>query len=142
MVLPQKYLSCVGGLLALLLLVASSGFTMALHSCLMAEHGCCTTSPMEMPAHHHAGGSAIHLERVGGKCCEVRIAGGLNANPAVSEHAPSLVPQKLVIHTQLPGNLIEANTGNFTSSLVLFSTSRFVSPPPVEKYVLDAAFLI
>lgn len=142
MIFRQKHISFVGALLVLLLLVANSGFTVALHSCLMSERGCCESMPMEMPAPQPANGPGLHLVGVDGNCCQVTVAGGLNANPVVNEHPSSLTVQKLVALGEMPEVSVVAIGNNSAFSRFLSSSSERVAPLPVEKYVLNSVFLI
>jgi hypothetical protein len=127
-------------IVALLLSVSSSGFTTVLHSCLMAERSCCNPSMMtHMPIDRRAGTGNQVLES-SMSCCATAVAGGLNSNPIVTGHQ-SPAHQHLDLLALLP--IAEGSGAHYVCSHhILLARSAAASPHPVEKYVLNASFLI
>ncbi len=127
-------------IVAILLMVSSSGFTAVLHSCLMAERSCCDQSMMlHMPLDRgtHSGIPGLKADL---SCCAVTLAGGLNTNPIVPGNQHS-APQHLDVLSLLP--IAECScTQDVCSRLTFLASTVSASPPSVEKYVLNATFLI
>jgi len=127
---------------ALLLALSSSGFTAVLHSCLMAEKSCCGL-PLNMMAGtplNDAEGAADPTLTSNMSCCAVTVAGGLNTNPIVSG-TQQTTPQHLDLISLLPPSVL-SGAQDIHSHPIHFASSAAASPPSVEKYVLNASFLI
>jgi hypothetical protein len=125
---------------AFLLILSSSGFTTVLHSCLMAERSCCNASMM---AHMNGDEGAVPGKPVlknNMSCCAVTVAGGLNTNPIVT-HDQHHGVQHLDLIVLLSPRTSSDEQQVLTHS-TFFSSSTATSPPSVEKYVLNATFLI
>ncbi len=140
MFISRRHIRAIGRTLALFLLVANSGFTLVLHSC-MIEMSCCDGS-MATSTLGHAGTGAATLARPGAQCCAVTVAGGVSSNPIVTDRTTSTVTQKPCV----PGESAHQPSG---AGLISRASSRFpshathrVEPPSVEKYVLNASLLI
>lgn len=127
-------------IVALLLTLSSSGFTAVLRSCLMAERRCCDVSMMaHMPGDDAAvPGKPALMNNM--SCCAVTVAGGLNANPIVAGNQQIVLHHLDVLALLPPTTCIDAE--HVLTHSLLLSFSSATSPPPVEKYVLNAAFLI
>jgi hypothetical protein len=127
---------------SLLLALSSSGFTLILHSCLMAGQSCCDR-PMSMMSHmpwENAGSPEAPVLKSNMACCAVTVAGGLNVNPIVAgSQYPA--PQHLDLIALLPPSI--ASGAQQVPAFSACSLSLGASfPPSVEKYVLNASFLI
>ncbi len=138
----QRNRRFAAAIVAILLTLSSSGFTAVLHSCLMAERVCCD-QPMSMMARMPAEDGAFPGSPVlqsDMSCCSVTVAGGLNTNPIVAgNQLPA--PPHLDLIALLPSSALSVTQLALTHP-ALFSSSAVVSPPSVEKYVLNATFLI
>jgi hypothetical protein len=129
-----------GRILVLLILMANAGFTLALHSCLMSGKPCCgSPMPVRHAQDHPAG---MHIVSPPIECCLVTIAGGMNTSPMVSERSPAPSPQKFMAVANLPALSMAAARGPLDGLHLLSDVTLRVGPPPVEKYVLNATFLI
>lgn len=73
-------------------------------------------------------------------CCAVTVAGGLNTNPIVAGNTQP-APLHLELIALLP---VSSSSGEqeLPTHSTFYSFSGAVSPPSVEKYVLNATFLI
>jgi hypothetical protein len=130
-----KYRRILAGALAVLFLVSFSGFSTVLHSCLMGGSACC-----ESMNGASSDTRATALSRSMNGCCSVKIAGGLNTNPVISEKqvkdesadiAFALLPQSAWYNA-----LAEAGAHSPIAS------SLDTSPPTLERYVLTSAYLL
>ena len=135
----QRYAALI---VAFLMTLSCSGFTTVLHSCLMKNRGCCETSMGLM--HRMTGGEPASpgnlILKSNMSCCATTVAGGLNTNPIVSGTQHS-IPQHLSLLALLPADELSC-AQSFSTSQILSSCPLAASPPSVEKYVLNAAFLI
>ena len=133
----------LGRVTAFLFLVASSGFTTFLHICTMEATECCDTSGAtdhqacfdeETPS-PVAGASIQNIN----DCHINTVAGGLAAIQALQEKDSKELNVNvlaLLVSTFIPVGP-NANASSFD-----YSYSDNVSPPSVEKYVLNETFLI
>jgi hypothetical protein len=143
MKLFTKNITWLGRVTVFLFLVASSGFTTMLHLCTMEASECCDASGA---SNHHACPDAENTSPVAGASvhnvdgCHINsVAGGLSTIQALLEkdskaqnvHILSVLISTIV---SLPAS---TNTPSFT-----YSYLESVSPPSVEKYVLNDTFLI
>lgn len=141
----RRHILAIGRILALLLFVANSGFTMALHACTMkGKMACCADA---MPAPQMPAPPAAHpdaaLAPTQMQCCMVIVAGGANTAPVAPAYSSTQQPQKSNVRAEMP--LFSAHAGLQVSSSpnsALFLSKNAVAPPAVEKYVLNAVFLI
>ncbi len=77
-----------------------------------------------------------------GACCQTKIVGGLNTNPAVIEKTPAthkLSPDNLTVAAQ-PAGIVSGPP--ILLSHYYSSTAPHLSHPQGEKYVLFASLLI
>jgi hypothetical protein len=134
----QKHILAVGRILVVLLLAANSGFTLALHSCLMSQMACCADS---MPSDRdHATDPALAAPAA--QCCAVTVAGGVNTNPIATERFQSTDLQKYGGVALVPAVAALAPVQAPASSRFSSLASGRAAPPSVEKYLLNSTFLI
>lgn len=140
--LRKRHILVIGRILILLLFVANSGFTMVLHTCAMSTMACCADA---MPASKAPAPPMSEAALAGSEmqCCTVIVAGGVNATPVAMEHSSTDNPQKFPVRAEVPALTAPADLQAFTSSILAQLSSRSaVAPRSVEKYVLNAVFLI
>ena len=121
--------------LAVVLFVASSGFTVVLHSCLMENRACCEGMP--------SGGTMLpgseRVSRAASACCENTIVGGLNRSTAtIEQQAP------LHLKTIATAQAVEPVAGQSADEprFIFFSRSRPPDPPPFGLYISNLSLLI
>ncbi len=143
MKLFTKNIVFMGRVVAFLFFVASSGFTTLLHICTMEASECCDTSGA---SDHAACPNPEKSSPVAGTAiknaddCHINaVAGGLSAIQALLEKDGKT--QKVVVLSVLASTFVSLAPINNTSSFT-YSYSEGVSPPSVEKYVLNETFLI
>lgn len=143
MKLFNKHILFVGRVVAILFFIASSGFTTILHICTMEASECCDPSGA---SDHHACPDEESSSPVAGASitgvndCHINaVVGGLSAIQALLEK-DSKVQNISVLALLVPTFVSFASSIN-TSSFT-YSYSETVSPPSVEKYVLNETFLI
>jgi hypothetical protein len=128
--------------LAVVLILASSGFTMVLHSCLMKDMACCGTMMAVGPMTSRSGESAegATLVKKASSCCENTVVGGLNTSVATLESQKAPVHQKIflvAVNPDLPGG-----QQNDRPSIVTLRHLRPSDSPPTPIYLSNAALLI
>jgi hypothetical protein len=133
----------MGRIIALLLFIASSGFTTIVHACAMEATQCCDTSrardhkACENPFPLVAGPS-VQREF---DCHTNTVAGGLAGVQGLIEKDGKPLNNRLEVLSAVVSQYISfASSG--TASWLSTSYCTSVSPPSVEKYVLNASFLI
>ncbi len=140
--LHKRHILVIGRILVLLLFVANSGFTMVLHSCSMSTMACCADA-MPAPKAPAPPTSAAALAGSEMPCCTVIVAGGVNTAPVVMEHSSAQNPQKFTATAEVPAITAHADRQAFTSTMLArLSSGCAVAPCSVERYVLNAVFLI
>jgi hypothetical protein len=132
-------------LLAILTLIiflsGSSGFTMVVTTCLMESESCC-----QIPASMSDNGCDNPLQKSEVRvlsdmsCQSTSIVGGLKVDPATSDKNFKDGSAKLPHVTGLLSSNFASN--NFSSPHFLLSSSFVPLPPSVDRYVLNASFLI
>jgi hypothetical protein len=140
-----RHILIIGRLFVLIFFLANSGFTVVLYHCTMGDMDCCGTSDddmsvacgmMDVPP--TSSGPSITS---GFNCLSVIIAGGLRTDPTVveKESAARLLKVDLIAAFNPHSAL---STG--TPQVQPFSpvAAPDVSPPTVERYVLNSTFLI
>lgn len=132
----------LGRVLVAALLLANAGYTTILSTCTMGAAECCNGTTghrqCDMPL-EPAGGQASLQDAF--QCHATTVAGGLNDIQAlVEKHMKQLLPVGEFIATVVCGDRAMAAYASKINSLT--SSSHHVSPPPVEKYVLNETFLI
>ncbi len=136
MIFNNKHIKILGRIVVSLFFLASSGFTVILNTCVMDTPECCDTtcreslpSPMGPSVQGQLG------------CHANTVAGGLNSIPALVEKGSKPQNNRLEILSETALHCAKrAQSG--TSSWFTVSFSHNISPPSVEKYVLNASFLI
>lgn len=125
----------VESLITMLFFIASSGFTVVLHSCLMEETTCCPQASTGTTS------ASVPVSVEQSACCSTNIVGGLNTNPALIDKLQKTEQQKVgfaasAIIIASPNINAVATPNQLTSRVSLFAS------PSVEKYILNASFLI
>lgn len=139
----SKYALFVSRALALATFLASSGFTAVLHNCTMEDPVCCE-APKE--ATHKDCGESLPASkelavRSDAACHTNTIVGGVTPNLAVLEKDSKSDVKKLhVAESILTTSIVQLD--QLHTSLNLFSNGTPVFLPSVEKYILNASFLI
>jgi hypothetical protein len=136
-----KYLPLGRLVLAVVLIAASSGFTVVLHSCLMADMACCDTMAAGGTIGHPAGNStAAAFVKGASSCCENTIVGGLNPTTATLENQSVSFHDKPVLAadtTDLPDGQAQGS-----SSFTTLRQFRPPDPPAIRLYLTNSALLI
>ncbi|MBI5473565.1 MAG: hypothetical protein HY961_14595 [Ignavibacteriae bacterium] len=129
--------------MAFLFLLASSGFTMIVHICTMEAAECCDTSGA---SDHHGCPNEPQSEPITGVSfknlddCHINaIVGGLAAIQTLLEKNDKT--QNVAVLAVLASSFVSPEPVN-TTSWFSYSFTESVSPPSVEKYVLNETFLI
>jgi hypothetical protein len=137
-----KYLPIGRLALAVVLIAASSGFTVVLHSCLMADMACCGTMAAGGAMQHAAGHSTSDaaLVKDASSCCENTIVGGLSPTTATLESQPTSIHHKSALAVVSP----ELQAGQARASLSFITLRQFrpPDPPATGLYLSNAALLI
>ncbi len=124
--------------------VASSGFTAILHNCTMKAATCCSDSSEEVSHKDCDEGLPTNLEssiQFNAVCHTNTLVGGMTTNPAVVEKENKYQQTKLSIVADII--LVDCfQTSALNLSPLFGHTTATVSPPSVEKYVLNASFRI
>jgi hypothetical protein len=143
MKLFTKNIVSIGRVVAFLFFVASSGFTTILHICTMEAMECCDTSGA---SDHDACANAESPSPVAGASiqnvddCHMNVVvGGLAANQAMLEKESKV--QNVSVLDLFVSTFVSLALNTNTSSFN-YSYSESVSPPSVEKCVLNETFLI
>ena len=139
----SKHLNAFGKAFTFVFLLACSGFTTILHICAMHACECCDTSgasdlnvcPDEQLPLPVAGLSFHGID----DCHINAVVGGIGVVQALVENESK--PQNVEV-LSLPTSTFVSSARVCTSSWFNYSYSERVSPPSVEKYVLNATFLI
>ncbi len=139
----SKHILLVSRTLALATFLASSGFTTILHNCTMEVTACCE-APREVN-HKDCGGSVpanTELFIQSDAVCHINtVVGGITTNPAVLEKDGKSDIKKFQIAESILTTSI-AGFNHLRSQFNSFSFDTAVFLPSVEKYVLNASFLI
>ena len=144
MTLFIRHKALVGALAALVVLLASSGFTVVLHSCLMGSMASCALAPSSdhmamasVPADHGSMGARFE----GSPCCSTRVVGGVKTAPAVSQKVQDVEHQTYII---VSADRLCALSSSEPSTQPIQTLSGVEAVPlsSVEKCVLNATFLI
>lgn len=143
MKLFTKNIVFIGRAVTILFLVASSGFTTALHICTMEATECC--DPSGASDHNACPGEPLAQPTTGVSIktlddCHVNaVVGGLAAIQALLERSDKT--QNVPVLAVLASAFVSL-APDVTTSSSNYSYSESVSPPSVEKYVLNETFLI
>ena len=141
----NRHIFILGRLFAVIFFLASSGFTVVLYHCTMDDMSICAPSDNCMAgnseAADHQQPSEISLTSAGIPCHTVSVAGGLHTDPSIVEKESSAK------HIKIEFVLAPTSDSGLTSIVdqpiqLLSTNTSNVSPPSVEKYVLNATFLI
>ena len=143
MILSGRHILIIGRILLGLFVLANSGFTIVLHSCMMGADLCCPSPATQTPLHpNHNPQSEVSLVSPVPACCEIHVAGGTDSHLVSTLQASSIESQKLVVVNHVVA-IVAGNTHYFSSLIRnLSSPSLSIAPLPVEKYVLNSALLI
>lgn len=139
-----KNIVSIGRIVAFLFFVTSSGFTTMLHICSMQASECC--DPSGASDHHACPNEEEKPAPVAGESiqgvddCHVNtVVGGLSAIQALLEKDSKV--QNDSNHAPLVSTFVSLVPSTSTS-VVSYSSTENVTPPSVEKYVLNETFLI
>jgi hypothetical protein len=143
MVRSQKHISLIRVFLAALVLTASSGATIVLHRCQMQTTCCC--SPIRSTngdgCNRPNGASSGKSFKADFTTCNTSIVvGGVALKQALLEKENKPESNKAIVSKTGPlslGSLLQ--TDRHSQYLLL---SKAVSPPSVDRYVLNGSFLI
>lgn len=139
----SKHIFLVTRALALATFLASSGFTTIVHNCTMEVPVCCEV-PKEIE--HKDCGESLPANtglavRSDAACHTNTVVGGVTTNPAVLEKDAKSGVKKLEIAESIVTTSV-ANFNQLRTPLSSFSNDTPVFLPSVEKYILNASFLI
>jgi hypothetical protein len=128
--------------LAIVLFVASSGFTMVIHSCLMVERACCDSMMAGGAMQHSAGSPAAdaRLAKPPSSCCENTVVGGLSRTTATLETQAASHHHKMVL--AVAGTDLGDGQPQACSSFIAHRHFRPPDPPPTGLYISNSALLI
>lgn len=140
MLLSHKNIRLIRILLAVLVLTASSGATAVLNRCLMEEASCCC--PNETSNHDGCGvPNALpsgHVFKSDFTCYTSVVVGGVALKQALLEKENRQESGKAVTFiSPRSSGLLQSDTPSHT-----LIVSQSISPPSVDRYVLNASFLI
>lgn len=139
----NRHILFMGRTLAIVSFLVGSGVATIVHNCTM-ENAICCEAPREINHKDCDGGLPANPEpsfQSNSVCHTNNVIGGVTTNPAVLEKNGTSEVKKLdlaVIHT---GHSV-AVSDQLQVSRIAFSLSASVFHPSVEKYVLNATFLI
>ncbi len=139
----DRHIPVIGRLFLVLFFAANSGFSVALSYCTMSKGGD-DACAMAATCNEHSTPGTSHDVSVGNhfQCMVNTVAGGLQTEPTtVEKHTLNRLITKLA---ELPVALpVLLSKEVVDQPLTLFSSAGInVSPPSVEKYVLNETFLI
>ncbi len=143
MKLFKKHMALIAKLVLVVTITASSGLAAVIHNCTMERMDCCGDSP-------NAGHNNCHLPGVPSTgltigsdvACHVNeIVGGLAIKSGEVEKDKRSVPTRTAFVTIIT-SLYDSLRHTSGSSHALLSLAAALSPPSVEKCVLNASFLI
>ena len=145
----MRYLSrnthLLRSVLAILVFLASSGFTTILHNCTMDATACCQVSTQ---SGHDGCDAALSLpnQKVAYQAdfdCHINtLVGGVITNPAVFEKENKIDLKKTSGLVSALAPVVHASPQACITSSDLPSRTLAVFHPAVEKYVLYSSFLI
>ena len=142
MSLNSKYSNTASRIIvALLLLVMSSGFTAVHHACLMEQKQCCDAMPAGGPMGGAMPFQGPSVSNADSPCCKSEISGGLTGFTALFEKSNKAESQKFTVsppHIDFAAWVALPNAG----VRFLPQSAQAGSPPSVEKYVLFSSLLI
>ncbi len=147
----NRHIVIFGRLFLVVFVLATSGFSIAVSHCTMgsSDAGACTMTGMEQ----ESSGDVCHDDGIpqtakgtvaasNAPCMVTTVAGGLQTEPttfekeSLSRHLAKIDLMPLALPALANAQILE-------KSFTLFSSAGSnVSPPSVEKYVLNATFLI
>jgi hypothetical protein len=135
----------VGRLFVLLFFVANTGFTVVFSRCTMKEMDCCAASDEQMSDDcsmmDPPQPSSEPSVRAFNDCISVIVVGGLKTDPTVVEMESHARVIKLDLVAPYAPELA-LSTVSLQFQPISSTASQNVSPPAVEKYVLNSTFLI
>lgn len=95
----------------------------------------------DMPGLNAPAQTASTITQPDESCCIVKLVGGVTATSVVLEKHGSIDNHKVAVLT-LPTDCEEADPSSTVSASRSFQLSQCISPPAIEKYVLNSALLI
>ena len=142
MIFSSKHIKPLRLAFAALVFLASSGAAAVIRECKVEAMSCC--APVSRANHDDCDQPALPISRHSIKaqftCHTTALVGGVAIKQALVEqqHKPEL-PKQIVFCIASSQSLLSAQTNRSSSTFFLTET---VSPPTVEKYVLNGSFLI
>lgn len=137
-----RHINLLGSVVAFLFAIGSSGLAVIIHSCAMrSEMPCCQKISDEMGGDcsnpiQTSGIPSIHSDT---NCSTSTVVGGLTTNPGVVDN--NQLVQK-ISSVAVPMNACLSCVQTLTSSVSDIANAVSISPPTVEKHILNATFLI
>jgi hypothetical protein len=137
-----RHINLLGSVVAFLFAFGSSGLAVVIHNCT-------TTTPMQccQSMSDQTEGDCSNPIQTSGipsfhsdvNCSTSTLVGGLTTNPGVANN--SQLVQKISV-VAVPTNDCLSYVPTLTSSVSIVAFAGSISPPSVEKHILNASFLI
>jgi hypothetical protein len=137
-----KHINLLSSVVALLFAFGSSGLAVVIHNCTMATPmECCQNMGDQSAAdcNNPIQASGIPSFHGDANCSSSSLVGGLITNPGVVDN--NRLVQKISV-TVLPMNHCLSCVQTLTRSVPVIAFAGSISPPSVEKHILNASFLI
>lgn len=132
-----KHIKLLSSAAILLFAFGSSGLTIVLHYCTMPEMACCMNMDDDAgSASSQTGTAAVQSDMA---CNSTTLVGGFTTNAGIVDN--NKIVQKLTVDV-LPASDVLANTLTIAASLPVLPFTGNVSPPSVDKHILNASLLI
>lgn len=143
MKLFTKHTAVIARLVLVFIFSASSGVTTVVHICCMSKMDCCDHSPCEGHDTCDLPGGPSSGPSIGSDiACHVNaIVGGITLKSGEAAKDKKSVPMTTAFATITP-SLCSSLSRTSGSSHALLSLTSALSPPSVEKCVLDGSLLI
>lgn len=143
----SKHIIPIGRVVAILFVLATSGFTTVLYLCCHEDHmvryeNTCRHGESCGPEEGNCSIPTLHLDvALTGGCHTIISGGGLNTNPALLEEESKMQPKRI----EVPSTLLSSDKSLSLLNITSKSYSPFfsiVSPQSQEKYILTHSILI
>ena len=147
----NRHILVLGRLFLVIFIVATSGFSVVMTYCTMSDGGACPMASGNDDDQDWSGTCADHTSQQGAThaalsnnyaCMLTTVAGGLQTDPTTIEKVShrqeltKLVVLPAAVPLQMSSLILDRPFSHYSSA------GPNVSPPSVEKYVLNATFLI
>lgn len=137
-----RHIRLLGSLAALLFVLGSSGVVVIIHSCTMVpQMECCQGMSNEMNADcsNQSQLPGIPTLQSDMSCTTTTLVGGLTTNPGVVDGTRPV--QKISVLV-MPPDVCLSGVQALTSAVPIAPFAQSISPPAVEKHILNASLLI